>query len=146
MNWIDYRKLFDMVPHSWKVDRNCLVLQLFIMWDSLISCEGMEDWKIELTSFGQSMRVVKINEGIYHIEHDSVSFVLEGQVSEEVLKTISCFWSDLWLLVKSYEQIDSVLYAVHTFSTDIGMGFGIKRCKVLILKREIKLLRRKAFY
>lgn len=48
--------------------------------------------------------------------------------------------------MKSYEQIDSVLYAVHTFSTDIGMGFGIKRCKVLILKREVKLLRRKAFY
>ena len=43
----------------------------------------MEDWKIELTSRGQSMRVVKINEGICHIEHDSLSFVLEGQVGRQ---------------------------------------------------------------
>ena len=31
----------------------------------------MDDRKIEPTSRGQSMRVVKINKGICHIEHDS---------------------------------------------------------------------------
>ena len=41
----------------------------------------------------------------------------------------------LKLFGKSYEQIDSLVQTVHTFSTDIGMEFGIKKCGVLILKR-----------
>ena len=39
------------------------------------------------------------------------------------------------LFGKSYKQIDSLLQTVHTFSTDIGMEFGIKKSGVLVLKR-----------
>ena len=42
---------------------------------------------------------------------------------------------DLKLFGKSYEQIDSLVHTVHTFSTDIGMEFGIKKCGMLVLKR-----------
>ena len=42
---------------------------------------------------------------------------------------------DLKLFGKSYEQIDSLVQTVHTFSIDIGMEFGIKKCGVLVLKR-----------
>ena len=45
------------------------------------------------------------------------------------------FMDDLKLLGKSYEQIDSLIQTVHTFSMDIGMEFGIKKCGVLVLKR-----------
>ena len=41
----------------------------------------------------------------------------------------------LKLFGKSCEQIDSLVPTVHTFSTDIGMEFGIKQCGMLILKR-----------
>ena len=41
---------------------------------------------------------------------------------------------DLKLFGKSYQQIDSLVQTIHTFSTDIGMEFGIKKCGVLILK------------
>ena len=40
------------------------------------------------------------------------------------------------LFGKSYEQIDSLVQTVHTFSTDIGMEFGIKKSGVLVLKRS----------
>ena len=36
---------------------------------------------------------------------------------------------------KTYEQIDWLVQIVHTFSIDIGMEFGIKKCGVLVLKR-----------
>ena len=42
---------------------------------------------------------------------------------------------DLQLFGKSYEQIDSLVQTVHTFSIDIGMEFGIKKCGVLVLNR-----------
>ena len=42
---------------------------------------------------------------------------------------------DLKHFGKSYEQIDSLVPTVRTFSIDIGMEFGIKKCGVLVLKR-----------
>ena len=45
------------------------------------------------------------------------------------------FMNDLRLFGKSYEEIDSLLQTVRTFSTDIGMEFGIKTCGMLVLKR-----------
>ena len=45
------------------------------------------------------------------------------------------FMDDLKLFGKPYKQIDSLVQTVHTFCTDIGMKFGIKKCGVLVLKR-----------
>ena len=45
------------------------------------------------------------------------------------------FMDDLKLFGKSYDQIDSLVKTVHTFSTDIGMEFGIKKCGMVVLKR-----------
>ena len=43
---------------------------------------------------------------------------------------------DLKLFGKSYEQTESLVQTVHTFSIDVGMEFGIKKCGVLVLKRS----------
>ena len=45
------------------------------------------------------------------------------------------FMDDLKLFAKSNNQIDSLVNAVYTFSEDIGMEFGIKKCRVTVLKR-----------
>lgn len=37
------------------------------------------------------------------------------------------FMDDLKLFGKSYENIDLLVQTVHTFSTDIGIEFGIKK-------------------
>ena len=44
-------------------------------------------------------------------------------------------FDDLRLFGKSFEQIDSLVQTVHTFSVDIGMEFGSKKCGLLVLKR-----------
>ena len=42
---------------------------------------------------------------------------------------------ELKLFAKSNDQIDSLANAVYTFSEYIGMEFGIKKYRVLVLKR-----------
>ena len=42
---------------------------------------------------------------------------------------------DLKLYGKDEAQIDSLVKSVYTFSTDIGMEFGLTKCGVIILKR-----------
>ena len=44
------------------------------------------------------------------------------------------FMDDLKLFSKSNDQIDSLVNTVHTFSEDNGLEFGIKKCRVLVLK------------
>ena len=43
---------------------------------------------------------------------------------------------DLKLYGKSDDQIDSLVQTVFTFSEDICMKFGLKKCGVVILKKE----------
>ena len=43
---------------------------------------------------------------------------------------------DLKLLGKNEAHIDSLVKIVHLFTEDIGMKFGIKKCGVLVMKRE----------
>ena len=45
------------------------------------------------------------------------------------------FMDDLKLFAKSNDQNNSLVNTVYTFSEDIGMEFGIKKCGVLVLKR-----------
>ena len=41
----------------------------------------------------------------------------------------------LKLFAKPHDYIDSLVNIVYTFSEDIGIEFGIKKCGVLVLKR-----------
>ena len=42
---------------------------------------------------------------------------------------------ELKLFGKSNDQIDSLVNTLYTFTEDIGMEFGIKKCGILVLKR-----------
>ena len=42
---------------------------------------------------------------------------------------------DLKLYVKSKEQTNTLVRTVYVFSTNIGIGFGIKKCGILTIKR-----------
>ena len=41
---------------------------------------------------------------------------------------------DLKLLSKSEEQMDTLVRTVHVFRTDIGIEFGMKKCRILAMK------------
>ena len=46
------------------------------------------------------------------------------------------FMDDLKLFAKSNDQIDSLVNTVYTLSEYTGMEFGIKKCGVLVFKRQ----------
>ena len=149
MAWIDYRKAFDMVPHSW-------ILECMSMFGIAKNMEeflknSMANWKTELFVYGQSLGQVNIKRGIF--QGDSLSpllFVLcmipltlllrqtkagyQFKGRHEKINHLLCM-DDLKLYGKDEAQIDSLVKSVYTFSTDIGMEFGLTKCGVIILKR-----------
>ena len=63
MGWIDYRKTFDMVPHSWIL--KCL--QMFKVAGNVSSLvkHSMKSWKVELSSGKETLAEVNIRRGIF---------------------------------------------------------------------------------
>ena len=57
MAWIDYRKAYDMVPHSWILE----ALQLMSITPNIhrLVRESMEKWKTTLTSTGADLCEVR---------------------------------------------------------------------------------------
>ena len=149
MAWIDYKKAFDMVPHSWILE----CLELFgiaenvrkFMWNS------MRSWKLELTSSGESLGDVHIQRGIF--QGDSLSpllFVLCMIPLTLTLRKVAAsyewgnkefrinhllFMDDLKLFTTNQDQIDPLVQTANFFNEDIGMQCGINKCGVLVLKR-----------
>ena len=63
MAWIDYKKAYDMVPHSWIIE----CLELFGIAENVrkFMSDSMRSWKLELTSSGESLGDVHIQRGIF---------------------------------------------------------------------------------
>ena len=111
----------------------------------------MANWKLELTSCGQSLGGVHVRREIF--QGDSLSpllFILCMIPMTLVLREVkACYeWDrkqykvnnlllmgNLKLFGKSTDQIDSLVQIVYVFSEDIGMEFGLKKCGALVLKR-----------
>ena len=148
MAWIDYRKAYDMIPHIWTSE--CLEVFGVAENTKKFLVHSMNKWKLELTPNRVSLGNVQIRRGIF--QGDSLSPLLfvvcmvplslilrKGKLHYELghKKTRlnhSIFMDDLKLFATSHVQIDSLVNAVYTFSEDIGMEFGIKKCGALVLK------------
>ena len=83
--WIDYRKAYDMVPHSWIL----ACLTMFNVADNIHNLirKSLISWTVELTSGGEMLDEVKIKRGIF--QGDSLSpliFVLAMIPLSMVLK------------------------------------------------------------
>ena len=149
MGWIDYRKAFDMVPHSWVLE----CLQILGINNTLTKFleKTMKDWRVELTCANESLGEVKIKRGIF--QGDALSpllFVITLIPLTSVLKMTKhgyefaknrekinhlLYMDDLKLYAKSEKELDSLIQTVRVFSKDIGMQFGIEKCSTLVLKR-----------
>ena len=110
-----------------------------------------------MTSNGVSLGNVEIRRGLFQSDSSSpLLFVLRMVPSSLILvkekfhyesgakKTRMnhlLFTDDLKLFAKSNDQIDSLVNRVYTFSEDIGMEFGIKKClneeTLIKLKAEV---------
>ena len=147
MAWVDYKKAYDMVPHSWIIE--CLKMAQVPQNVTSFLERSMRNWKTELTSCGVSLGTVDIKRGIF--QGDSLSpliFVICMIPMSKVLRNAKAgyrlgdmkinhllFMDDLKMFAKSKNEIDSLVSTVQVISQDIGMQFGINKCGVIIMKR-----------
>ena len=149
MEWIDYKKAYDMLPHPWILE----CLKLFGAAENIRSLleNSMNSWRAELTSNGQSLGTVPIKRGIFQGDSlFSLLFVVTMIPLTLILTTCEAgylyanntklhhlsFMDDLKLYARNENQLDSLIQTVRIVSKDIGMKFGIEKCAVLVLKRD----------
>ena len=149
MTWIDYRKAYYFIPHSWILE----CLDMFDIADNVRSFleKSMKNWTPLLTTNGSDLCEVDVNRGIF--QGDSLSpliFVICIIPLSLLLRKVKAsyewgrkvfklnhllFTDDLKLFGKGDDQIDSLVQTVFTFSEGIGMEFGLKKFGVVILKK-----------
>ena len=149
MAWIDYRKAYDLVPHSWI--NECM--EMFGIAENLRTFlqKSMQQWRESLTANGEDLGDVTVKREIF--QGDSLSpflFVLSIVPLSLILKKVNVcfkcgkkeyklnhllFMDDLKLYAKREEQTNTLVRTVYVLSTDIGMEFGIKKCGILTMKR-----------
>ena len=147
--WIDYKKVYDMVPHLWMIE----CLDLFGVAENMknLLVNSMEKWKVMLCSKNYELGEVEIKRGIF--QGDSLSalvFVLaliplslilrkakaayEFSESKEKINHL-LFMYDLKLCSRSEKGLESLVQTVCVFSEDIGMEFGIEKCAILVMEK-----------
>ena len=130
MMWIDYRKAYDFVPHSWILE----YLDMLGIANNVrkLLDKSMKKWKLFLRSNGSDLWEVDINRGIFH--RDSLSpmifFICMIPLSP-LLKKVKAsynwgrkefklnhllFLDDFKLFGKSEDLIDSLVQTVFIFS------------------------------
>jgi hypothetical protein len=146
--WIDYKKAFDSLPHAWIV--KCLELQKVNSLLIELLKHNMKNWKTSLTLNHNEGSIVvpdvKITSGIF--QGDSLSpllFCLALAPLSQILNNMDAgyyigsgttatkanhllYMDDLKLYSKNERELTKLLEAVHSFSSDIGMSFGIEKC------------------
>ena len=148
MAWVDYKKAYDMVPHSWIIE----CLKLTHLAENIINFvkKSMSSWRTELTSSGEMLRSVRIRRGIF--QGDSLSpllFVIcmvpltcvlrkarAGYMLDGVKINHLLFMDDLKLFGKNEKEVDSLVSTVKMISEDIGMEFGINKCGTATMNEE----------
>ena len=147
--WLDYRKAFDSIPHSWllhalklaKLPNHLLmaIKNLIESWYTKLNLNGKDDSIVS--------NVIKIVTGIY--QGDSLSvilFVLALNPLSHLLRstkgyaygknrqhqhTHKSYASDMNTLQRQLE-------IATTFSKDIGMKLGEEKCTFLQIEKRIK--------
>ena len=150
MTWIDYKKAYDMVLHSWIL--KCLEMVGAAKNMISIISNSMVNWKTVLTSGGMALGQVDIRRGIFQGDSwSSLLFIVimllltlvlrnmrDGYKLAKDMKPIYhlLFMDDLKLYGASKDQLDSLVQVVRIFSQDIKMSFGLDKCAVLEMRRR----------
>ena len=149
MAWIDYKKAFDMIPHSWLIE----CLEIYGAEENTIKFlkNTMTHWKTILTSSGTKLAEVNIKRGIF--QGDALSPLLfitalipmtrvleKTEIGYQLKKGGTrinhlMFMDDIKLFGKSTKDIDSLVQTVRIVSGDIRMEFGIEKCALINIQR-----------
>ena len=135
MAWIDYRKAYDLGPHSWV--NECM--EMFGIAENLRTFlqKNKQEWRLSLTANGEDLGEVNVKKGIFHGDTLSPLLCVLSMVPLSlILKRVNAcykwgkqeyklnhllFMDDLKLYAKSKEQTNTPVRTAYVFSTDIGM-------------------------
>ena len=153
MSWIDYKKAYDMVPHSWI--REMLGMLKVAGNVQRLLAGSMHDWKTVLTSNNKVLGEVDIKCGIFQgdslspylfiiamiplsilLRREKMGYALgsDGKLVNHLL-----FMDDLKLYGKTESELEDLIGVVSKFSKDIGMEFGLDKCGVLVIEKGVKV-------
>lgn len=151
--WVDYRKAFDSVPHSWLLR----VLEIYRVNPTIIKLLQllMSQWRTSLrvnaTRIKYVTEKIKIARGIF--QGDSLSplwFCMALNPLSQMLRSSKYgyvlarnpiqkvhhlfYMDDLKLYATNIEQMQGLLELVSTFSHSIQMEFGLEKCAYVHVK------------
>ena len=154
--WIDYKKAFDSVPHSWILK----FLQMYKIHPVFITFieESISQWKTNMTLVHKEGVLetgwIRIKRGIF--QGDPLSPLLftlslnplswehqktgHGYQLDEQTKINYLFYvDDLKLYGTSNNQLTGLIITVKNVSDDIKMEFGLDKCAKALFKRGKKV-------
>ena len=153
MAWVDYRKAYDLIPHSWLLRILDLTKVAGNIGKLIQNSMGM--WQTELTCNGQRLCDVDIKRGIFQgdslspllfvmamiplttlLRRESFGFKFKGN---ETRVNHLFFMDDLKLYGKSESELNELMSVVNKFSSDIGMEFGFEKCAMVVLKAGVRV-------
>ena len=150
MIWIDYKKAYDSVPHSWILE----CLRIYGIADNIIAFleKSMKSWQTLLMLNQEVVGHLLIKCGIFQgdslspllfilcliplthlLDQNNFGFKLDSSLVNHLL-----YMDDLKLYGKNEKEIDALVNVVRIFSRDICMEFGLDKCaKVTIIKGKL---------
>ena len=155
MGWVDYRKAYDMLPHSWILESLGLIKVAKNIKELLE--QSMGNWKTDLTANGEVLGEVEIRRGIFQGDSLSPLLFIVAMIPLTILlrreqRTLGyefgkekrrmnhlLFMDDLKLYASNEVDLEKLLTLVQGFSKDIGMEFGLDKCAVLVMKNGAKV-------
>ena len=151
MAWVDYKKAYDSVPHSWII--RCLDIYKISPPIKEFLKSQMQKWTMNITLRHTNGEIylpdVKVRRGIFQgdslspllfciaidplsklIKKESIrySFNKSRKREDKVKDLIShlLFMDDLKLYAEDEKGLEKLIEIVHEFSRDIGMEFGLE--------------------
>ena len=151
INWTDYKKAFNSVPHEWILRS----LELFKVSPRVVGFlkHSMKNWKTQLILTHESDNLmsdnINIKRGTFQGDYLSpllfcislIALSLElnslGYGYNIRIERIThlFYMDDLKLYAKDDNEHEGLLRIVKAFSNDIGMEFGLRKCAKAAFKR-----------
>ncbi|XP_055380732.1 uncharacterized protein LOC129611562 [Condylostylus longicornis] len=129
--YIDYRKAFDMVPHSWLIE----IMKIYKISENIIRFVShiMSKWStvVKLPGSERTSERIPIKRVL---SNTAYGFEIKG-LTPNIRLTHLLFMDDLKLYSSSSKKLEQQLRITENFSKAINMEFGVDKCKTFTIRQ-----------